>query len=544
VTLPDIPADTTPLLRVRGLEVHFGRGARQVQAVNSVDLDLRRGRILGLVGESGSGKSVTARSLIGLAGLGSRVTADEMRLGDTELTRLTPRQWRRIRGSQIGFVLQDALGSLDPVRKVEDEVGDTLRTSGGLSSAERRERVVDALTRVHLPEPERRIGERAFQLSGGQRQRALIASAIIANPSILIADEPTTALDPRTQRHVLDLFAELAASGIGVLLVSHDLGAVSRIADDIAVIHDGRVVESGSSATVLGDPQHPHTRALLAAIPGRRPVEHRPARPDADLALTLDGVVASHPGSGGRRRTVLDGVTVEVPRGTSVGLVGQSGSGKSTLARLAIGAVEPQAGVVRVHGTDWRTADEPTRRMLRRQIQLVHQDPLASFDPRLSVGGLLRDALRAGGITDRRQARLRIRELLDLVRLPHTIAPRAPAQLSGGQRQRVAIARALAVQPSVVVWDEPVSALDVSTQQHIISLIRELQVQQDLTYLFITHDLGVLREVADHTAVLADGHIVESGPTERLLSSPTTDAARELVHSLPALPDLQRTSQP
>ncbi|MGH3640148.1 MAG: ABC transporter ATP-binding protein, partial [Mycobacterium sp.] len=241
---------------------------------------------------------------------------------------------------------------------------------------------------------------------------------------------------------------------------------------------------------------------------------------------------------------VLDSVTLEVPRGSSMGLVGQSGSGKSTLARIAIGAAEPDAGSVRVLDTEWLTADAPARRALRRRVQLVHQDPLASFDPRLSVGGLLRDALRAANITDRRRVRARVRELLDLVRLPESVAPRSPVQLSGGQRQRVAIARALAVEPSVVVWDEPVSALDVSTQQHIITLIRELRAEQDLTYLFITHDLGVLREVADHTAVLADGRVVESAPTERLLAGPTTVHGRELVDSLPSLLELQRTSLP
>ncbi|MGH3641510.1 MAG: ABC transporter ATP-binding protein, partial [Mycobacterium sp.] len=306
------PADTGPLLRVRGLDVRFGRGANQVQAVRSVDIDLQAGRILGLVGESGSGKSVTARSLIGLAGPGSRVSTDEFRLAGLDLTGLSPRQWRPLRGRRIGFVLQDALGSLDPVRRVEDEVGDTLRAAGGLSRTERRERVLDALTRVHLPEPERRLSDHAFQLSGGQRQRVLIASAIIAHPPILIADEPTTALDPRTQRHVLDLFAELAASGIGVLLVSHDLGAISRVADDIAVIHDGRIVESGPTARVLGEPQHSYTRALLAAIPGRRPVDHRPPRQEADIALAFSGVGASYPTSGGPRRIVLDSATLEV----------------------------------------------------------------------------------------------------------------------------------------------------------------------------------------------------------------------------------------
>jgi peptide/nickel transport system ATP-binding protein len=536
--------ETTPLLIVRGLAVRFGSGTTQLQAVRSVDLDVYPGKILGLVGESGSGKSVTARSLIGLAGSGATVTADTMRLGAVDLTGLSARQWRPLRGNEIGFVLQDALGSLDPVRKIEDEVGDSLRVRGGSTRAERRARVVDALKRVHLSDAESRIGQRAYQLSGGQRQRVLIAAALIGDPAIVIADEPTTALDPRTQRHILQLLAEVAASGVGVLLVSHDLGAISKIADDVAVIHDGRVVETGPTTEVLGDARHPYTRSLLSAIPGRHPVQHPPRRPHAPSALSLAGVDVSYPAAGGRRSTVLHAVNLEVPAGASIGLVGQSGSGKSTLARVAIGAAAPDAGSVRILGTDWRTADERTRRVLRRRVQLVHQDPLSAFDPRLSVGGLLRDALRAAGTTDRRSAQAQIRELLDLVRLPGSMASRSPLRLSGGQRQRVAIARALAVDPSVVVWDEPVSALDVSTQQHVIELIRELRAERDLTYLFITHDLGVLREVADHTAVLADGEIVEFTSTEALLAEPTTEYGRDLVESLPALPELQRIPPP
>ncbi|MCV7423998.1 ABC transporter ATP-binding protein [Mycobacterium yunnanensis] len=535
------PDTTPPLLTVRGLAVRFGSGAKHVEAVRSVDLDVYPGKILGLVGESGSGKSVTARSLIGLAGSGATVSADTMRLGDVDLTGLSTRQWRPLRGAKIGFVLQDALGSLDPVRKIEDEVGDSLRVRPGSTRTERRAKILDVLARVHLPDAESRIGQRAYQLSGGQRQRVLIAGALVGEPSILIADEPTTALDPRTQRHILDLFAEVAATGVGVLLVSHDLGAISRIADDVAVIHDGRVVETGSTTAVLSDPRHPYTRSLLSAIPGRQPVQHPPPRPQAEPALSLLGVDVSYPSTGRRRVDVLRAVNLEVPAGASIGLVGQSGSGKSTLARVAIGAADPDAGTVRIFGTERRTADERTRRALRRRVQLVHQDPLSAFDPRLSVGGLLRDALRAAGTTDRRVVRTQIRELLDLVRLPDHLATRSPLRLSGGQRQRVAIARALAVGPSVVVWDEPVSALDVSTQQHVIELIRELRVERDLTYLFITHDLGVLREVADHTAVLADGEIVEFASTEALLAEPTTEYGRDLVESLPSLPQLQRT---
>ena len=559
------PTGQGPLLAVDNLNISFSTPGGSVDVVRGVSLALAPGQVLALVGESGSGKTVTARSLVGLNAPTARMSADRMEVLGHDAGRLSERQWRRLRGKEVGYVLQDALVSLDPLRTVGQEIDEALRAHGVRGRAERQERVFAALRDAGIPDPELRARQRSGELSGGLRQRALIAQATVLNPQLVIADEPTTALDATVQAQILDLLAGLKEQGRGLILISHDLAVVSRLADEIAVMQSGRIVESGRAAEVLSDPQHDYTRRLINAVPsaaakGRRlspglrvsaPAE--PARASAFSAaapaLEARGLGKSYASPDGTRRTVVDDVSFTLAAGKTLGIVGESGSGKSTTARIVLGLTRPDAGSVLLGGLPWagsrngqEVVDEAARRPHRPDIQLVNQDPLSSFDPRFSVGRVIADALDAGSVGTPRERPERTAELLRQVGLPQDLLNRRPLTLSGGQRQRVAIARALALQPRVLLLDEPVSALDVSIQAQVLDLLADLQEQLQLSYLFISHDLGVIHHVSDDVLVLKDGRVVEHGPASALFTAPTADYTRALLAAVPRMPAPAGTS--
>ncbi|MFG2050802.1 dipeptide ABC transporter ATP-binding protein [Micromonospora sp. NPDC048935] len=533
-----------PLVTVEDLHVDFDTPTGRVAAVRGISFTVERGECVAVVGESGSGKSVTARTLVGLAGPGARVRAARLELADQDVRGHRPRDWRRVRGRLAGLVLQDALVSLDPLRTVGAEIGEVLATHGIVGRRERAGRVAHLLDQVHLPEPERRARQYPHQLSGGLRQRALIASAIAGEPALLIADEPTTALDVTVQAQILRLLAERRAAGVSLLLISHDLAVVAQIADRVLVLRDGRIVEQGPTGTLLRAPAHPYTRQLLAAVPsatsrGRRLGVSRagdartalPARPEVradDTVLDADGLTKTYGG-----HTVVRDVSFSIARGETLGLVGESGSGKSTVARIVAGLLDADTGAVTFEGTAWAGVRERARRPLRRRLQLISQDPLSSFDPRYTVSRVVAENLDPDvGRSDRRD---HVVDLLRRVGLGADLVDRHPRQLSGGQRQRVAIARAIAPRPTLLVCDEPVSALDVSVQAQVLDLLADLRASDGTALLFISHDLGVVHHLSDRVLVLHDGAVVEQGPVGDVFNYPRHDYTRSLLDALPTL---------
>ncbi|MCU1755157.1 MULTISPECIES: dipeptide ABC transporter ATP-binding protein [Pseudomonas] len=535
-------------LIVEGLSIEFGGQT----VVRDVSFTLAPGKTLALVGESGSGKSVTARSLIGLAGAGARVTARTLSYGGQDLLGLSERGWRGLRGKGIGFVLQDALVSLDPLRPVGKEILEVLTTHQWGDRRSRAERVIELLDKVGVPEPELRARQRPDQLSGGLRQRALIASALALSPGLVIADEPTTALDATVQAQILQVLQEIKARGDSLLIISHDLAVVAQLADEVLVLRHGVVVEQGPMQQVLRTPSHPYTQALLDAVPaeharGTRLSSHNSGqlvqpRPGADspVLLKASGLGKRYIGPDQQSRQVVDDVSFELRAGRTLGIVGESGSGKTTVARIVLGLLEPDAGQVQFLGHAWAGAGadrvaEKDRRVHRRDISVIYQDPLSSFDPRWNIGQILADALDVAGVAASQQP-ARIRELLEQVRLPAELASRRPLQLSGGQRQRVAIARAIASNPKVIICDEPVSALDVSVQAQVLDLLADLQASLGLAYLFISHDLGVIRHVSDEVLVMRRGQVVESAPVEDLFEHPKHAYTQRLLGAVPRLP--------
>ncbi|MFI1385341.1 dipeptide ABC transporter ATP-binding protein [Embleya sp. NPDC020886] len=542
-------AATEPLLVVDGLDVAFP-GREPV--VRDVSLTLARGECLAVVGESGSGKSVTARTLVGLTGGGARVSARRLAFASIDLTALSEARWRALRGRRIGLVLQDALVSLDPLRTVGAEVAEALRTHAVVPRDRVGERVLELLEDVGIPDPARRARQYPHQLSGGLRQRALIASALAGGPELLLADEPTTALDVTVQAQVLALLGRLKEQGTAVLLISHDLAAVAELADRIAVMYAGEIVEQGPTERVLAEPEHSYTRALLAAVPSGRAKGSRlsgpvgPTRAPVPAAPPVGAVLLEVAGIGkhfrapdGTRHDAVRDVSFELRAGETLGVVGESGSGKTTAARIVLGWERPDAGAVRFRDAPWSELPESARRPSRGRIQAVQQDPLGSFDPRYPVARILGEAVAAAGLpggrwrATRAAHRARVAELLDLVGLSTDLLDRRPRDMSGGQRQRVAIARALAPSPELIVCDEPVSALDVSIQAQILDLLADLRAELGLALLFISHDLGVIRHVSDRILVMKDGRVVESGDAERVFTRPEAPYTRELLAAVP-----------
>jgi peptide/nickel transport system ATP-binding protein len=523
---------TAPLLQVDDLRVSY----TTVQAVRGVSLAVAPGEVVAIVGESGSGKSTLAHAVAGLLPGTGRIDTGRITLGERDLTGLSDRAWRTVRGRRIGLVPQDPGVSLNPVQRVGAQVAEVLTVHGLADRRSAPARAVELLAEAGLPDAAARARQYPHELSGGMRQRVLIAIAIAARPQLLIADEPTSALDATVQRHILDRLDELVrASGTAVLLITHDLGVAADRADRIVVMQGGRVVEEGPVREVLAAPRDPYTRRLLTSAPGlRRSVHERPTRraetPDSPLVEVRD-LVKEFPLGRGRIRAV-DGVSFTIARGETLALVGESGSGKSTTARLVLRLADPTSGTVEFDGTDITRVRGRAWRELRRRAQLVYQNPYASLDPRFPIAEVIAEPLRAFRVGDARSRRARAAELLDRVALPESVLDRRPAELSGGQRQRVAIARALALSPDLVVCDEPVSALDVSVSAQVLDLLAELQDDAGLTYLFISHDLAVVRRIAHRVGVLREGKLLEIAPTERLFADPRHEYTRELLAAI------------
>lgn len=524
-------------------DLRISYGEREV--VHGVSFEIGEGETLALVGESGSGKSTTAHALLGLLPAGGTVDGGRVVLGDLDISGWTDRALRGIRGAEIGLVPQDPTTSLDPVRPVGTQVEEILRLHGHRDRRSRRARAIELLDRVGIDDPDLRARQYPHELSGGMRQRVLIATAIALRPRLLIADEPTSALDATVQRKVLDLLEELQREeGTSILLVTHDLGVAADRAERLVVLKDGRIVEQGRSDIVLAAPSDRYTRQLLADAPAFTTGFRRPDAPpflrdaaavaaENPYAIVAEGLVKEFRVAGRERFRAVDDVSFRVRRGTTHALVGESGSGKTTTARLVTRFHQPDAGTIEVAGEDVTHAKREQLRALRRRVQLVYQNPFASLDPRQQIVDIVAEPLQNFRVGSRVERKERALALLDRVSLPADVARRTPRELSGGQRQRVAIARALAIDPEVVVLDEAVSALDVTVQARILELLTSLQAELGLTYLFISHDLAVVRKISHTVSVMRRGRIVEEGQTEDLFRDPQHEYTKELLAAVP-----------
>ena len=539
------------LLQVENLGVTLGTGERSVRAVDGVSFSLERGETYCLVGESGSGKSITALSIMRLLPRDAvRACTGSIRFRGTgmdraeDLLQAPEARMQQIRGGRIAMIFQEPMTSLNPVFTIGEQILETLRLHfPELGEDEARERVLAALREARLPQPELRMHSYPHQLSGGQRQRVMIAMAIACQPDLLIADEPTTALDVTVQEGILELMKDLQRrTGMGLLFITHDFGVVSHIADRIGVMQKGRLVEQGETRRVIRAPQHDYTRHLIEALPEnlkrRRPPE--PVASDAEPLIRLKDLEIHFPiRKGLLRREVdrvraVDGVSLEIPRGSILALVGESGCGKTTLGRGILRLVEPTAGRVCFGDTDLLALDLRALRPMRRHLQIIFQDPMSSLNPRLSVAAILTEPMAVHGIGSSREARIeRAAALLERVQLPRDALWRYPHEFSGGQRQRIGIARALSLSPEFIVCDEITSALDVSVQAEILQLLLELRREQGLTLLFITHNIGVVDYLADRTAVMKAGRIVEQGDTEQVINRPRHPYTQRLIAAVP-----------
>ena len=529
---------TTPALAIHRLGVEFRTGDGVTTAARDVSIEIRPGEILALVGESGSGKSVSALSVLGLLPP-SAVRTGRIEVGGRDVTTPDGPTLRRLRGQDVAMVFQDPMTALNPVFTVGAQIVEALRLHTDLSRRAARTRAVELLTMVGLPDPEQRFGYYPHQLSGGQRQRAMIAMAISCDPAVLIADEPTTALDVTVQAEILALLRSLRDRlDSAILLITHDMGVVADIADRVVVMRAGEIVEEAPVEQLFARPAQPYTRELLAAVPhlGRQEVRPPSASAAPGTALELHDVVVEYPGGLGRPAfRAVDGVSLTIPRGQVLGLVGESGSGKSTIGRCVVGLLRATAGRVVVDGHDVTRASRGQLRALRRTVGMVFQDPASSLNPRYTIGDSIGEPLRLDG-RPRAEVAQRVTQLLDGVELPAAWRNRYPHELSGGQRQRVGIARAVALDPVLLVADEPTSALDVSVQARVLELLLDLQARLGFSCMFISHDLAVVELLADRIAVMHRGRIVEQGSSAGILSAPADDYTRRLLAAAP-VPD-------
>ncbi len=522
-----------PLLEVRDLSIAFHQGGRETLAVDRVSFTLEKGRTLALVGESGSGKSITALSIVKLLGATSATyPSGEVFFKGVDLLQADAATLRGVRGNEITMVFQEPMTSLNPLHSIEKQVGEILVLHGARGDAHIRARVIELLAEVGLPDPATRLSAYPHQLSGGQRQRVMIAMALANRPDLFIADEPTTALDVTVQAQILKLLKELQGKlGMAMLFITHDLGIVRKIADDVCVMQKGAIVEAGSVADVFDNPQHAYTRALLAAEPKGMPA---PSNPDAPPIVTGDDIKVWFPIKRGfLRRTIghvkaVDGISLVVREGQTVGVVGESGSGKTTLG-LALLRLIRSEGPIAYLGQRIDGLDSKAMRPLRRDMQIVFQDPYGSLSPRMSVADIVEEGLlvQDHGLNAAQRREIVARALAD-TGLDPAAMDRYPHEFSGGQRQRIAIARAMALNPKFVVLDEPTSALDMSVQAQIVDLLRDLQKRRNLAYLFISHDLKVVRALASDLIVMRHGKVVESGPASEIFAAPKTDYTRAL----------------
>jgi peptide/nickel transport system ATP-binding protein len=515
----NVPADV--LVEVTDLTVAFG----SLRAVDGLSFTLEKGAALGLVGESGSGKSTVASALLGLhRGTGAEV-GGSVRVAGIDVQEASDADLHRLRGGKAAMVFQDPLSSLDPYYAIGDQIAEVYRVHTSVSRRAARARAVEVLDRVGIPDAVRRSRARPHEFSGGMRQRALIAMALACEPDLLIADEPTTALDVTVQAQILDLLHTLREeTGLGLLLVTHDVGVAAESVDEILVMRHGRAVEHGPVDTVLGAPTEPYTRDLLGAVPRVDAPRTRSAASSAPAEVVLEATgLRREFGRGKRAFAAVDDVSLTIHRGETLGIVGESGSGKTTLGRMLVGLLKPTAGEIKPGGG------------VRPDVQMVFQDPVSSLNPRRSVGESIADPLRARGERDEESIRGRVRELLERVGLEGAHYDRYPHEFSGGQRQRVGIARALAADPRVIVCDEPVSALDVTTQAQVVALLGELQRELGLALVFVAHDLAVVRQVSDRVAVMRRGRIVEQGPADEVYDAPQDPYTKQLLAAVPAL---------
>jgi len=533
-----------PVLSLRGLTVDFASGKSTVPAVRGIDLDLAEGEFVAIVGESGSGKTTLGTAAIGLLPPTAHV-GGSIRLDGLELNGQGERLWNTVRGRKVAFVAQDPGSSLNPVKTIGSQVAEIFKLGARGQATTRAEvyrRCVELLASVGIDRPELRLKQYPHELSGGMKQRVLLAIAFGLKPRLLIADEPTSALDVTVQKQVLEVFDALVAdSGSTVLFITHDLAVASDHASRIVVMQQGRVVEEGSTEQIVLDPAEDYTRRLLAEA-GLEPVAHEPAAgagvtgvsivPDAAPAVRVSGLVKEF-GSGDSAFRAVDSVSFAVPAGSTFAVVGESGSGKSTTARLLMGLLAPTAGQVEIAGRDTAGYNPRQKRELWRSIQLVYQNPDSALDPRSTVRDTIAEPLRSYRVGTKAERRARVDELLDQVALPRELGDRRPRELSGGQRQRVAIARALALNAGIIILDEALSALDVLTQASTIELLKRLQREHGLTYIFISHDLEIVRRFADHVAVLRRGVLVETGPIESVFTSPQSEYTRALLSAIP-----------
>ncbi|HEX8664586.1 MAG TPA: ABC transporter ATP-binding protein [Beijerinckiaceae bacterium] len=520
-----------PILSIRNLHVRFRTGDGVLPAVRGVDLDVAAGETVAVVGESGSGKSQAAHAVLGL--LASNGWAEgSVRYRGAELLGLPPRALNRVRGAKIAMIFQEPMTSLDPLYRIGDQIALPLMAHGGLSRREARARAIELLGLVRIADPERRLRSYPHELSGGQRQRVMIAMAIANDPDVLVADEPTTALDVTVQARILDLLADLKARlGMALVFITHDLGLVRRLADRTAVMQAGEIVESGATAEIFSRPSHPYTRRLIEAEPRGRKAPPPPDAPavlearDLRVTFRLGGGLFARP----HEIRAVDGVDLSVRAGETVGVVGESGSGKSTLGRAVLRLL-PSAGLVRFEDRNLAPLDRAALRPLRRRLQMVFQDPYGSLSPRMTAGEIVTEGLLVHEPSiSRRERDRRAAQAFEEVRLDPAWRNRFPHEFSGGQRQRIAIARAMILHPRLVVLDEPTSALDRSVQRDIVELLRDLQAAHALAYVFISHDLAVVRAMSDRILVMKDGRVVESGPAEVILERPREPYTRELV---------------
>ncbi|WP_062013045.1 ABC transporter ATP-binding protein [Aureimonas sp. AU4] len=519
-----------PPLRIEGLSVSYDGRA----VIQGVDFAVRPGEVVALVGESGSGKTTTAQAVIGLLPANGRVESGRVLLGGEDVSGWSDRRLSALRGRVVSLIPQDPGSSLDPVQTIGTQLGEVFRLHGHRDRRTIRAEVLDLLRRVGLSQPELRFAQYPHELSGGMKQRVLIAIALALKPRLVIADEPTSALDVTVQRRILDLIDELRREhGTAVLLVTHDLAVAADRADRIVVMRGGRIVEQGDARSLLAAPRETYTQRLLGDAPAfAAPTRRPPTRIDEPPIVEVVGLVHDFPTSHGRSRAV-DGIGFRIASGTTHALVGESGSGKTTTGRAVLGLLQPTAGRVAVAGQDVAKLRGAALRSFRRTIQLVYQNPFASLDPHQSVREIVEEPLLNFEPVPRAERRGRVAAILERVHLPADLAERYPAALSGGQRQRVAIARALILRPRVLVLDEAVSALDVTVQAQILRLLDELQRDLGLTYLFISHDLAVVRAIADTVSVLRAGKVVEEGCVEDVFVRPSAAYTRELIDAIP-----------
>ena len=523
-------------LALRQLGIRLPEGADRAQAVSGVSLEVERGEIVCLVGESGSGKTVIAQATMGLLPKTLGVSGGSILLEGEDVTRAGEARLRQLRGARMAMIFQEPMTALNPVMTCGRQLDEPLRVHTALGGEARRRKVLDLLAEVALPEPARMLASYPHQLSGGQRQRIMIAMALLLEPALLIADEPTTALDVTTQSQILKLIGELQERhGMAVLFITHDFGVVAEIAHRVAVLRLGELVELGSRDDVLMRPRHDYTKMLIRAVPTLVP-HGRPARADAPVVLRTVGLSKTYAERRwlGPRREVraAQDVNLEVRKGQTLGIVGESGSGKSTVARCIVRLIDPSAGEIRLGGVDIATLKPAALRPLRSRVQIVFQDPYRSLNPRRRVGEAIIEGPLNYGVP-RAAALERARRLMDLVRMDAAALERYPHQFSGGQRQRLCIARALAMEPELLVADEAVSALDVSVQAQVLALLEDIRVRLDLALVFITHDLRVAAQVCDQVAVMREGRVVETGPANEVLSRPAHEYTRALLAAAP-----------